>query len=107
MGSFPIVPPAGGFGVLRSLTPLLVGSFSCVVTTASNCHWVLGFKQSRFHHVAQVCGYDYATRLRASPLFSPCSVSRWLSPSSKTSDLEVIPPNLSCLRQESNKPHSD
>src|SRR5436190_861157 len=105
MGSFPIVPPAGGFGALRAMTPMPVGSFSCVVTTARKCHWVLGFRQSRLHHVAQVCGYDYATRLRASPLFSPCSVSRWLSLSSKASDLEVFPPNLSCLRQVSNRLH--
>ena len=69
---------------------LSVGSFPGVVTTALEGHWALGFKQSRFHHGAQVCGSHCATRLRASPLFSPCSVSRPLSRSSKASDLGVM-----------------
>ena len=67
-----------------------VGPLSGVVAAAWESHWLLGFKQSSFHRVAQVCGSQYTTRLRASPLFPPCYVSRRLSPKSKAGDLEVI-----------------
>src|SRR5215218_7775146 len=108
MGSFPIAPPVGGFGCNNIASPQSRrGSYTGGTAIrrgggggrCSAGRW--DSSSLAFTIPRRSCGAYLPYTPSGVPAFPPCYCPLLLSRPGKAGDLEVIPPNLSCLGQVS------